>query len=198
MPATKHLIISVGVAATTVLIAPPVGAREHCPDPLTHTEAVVAVETGIFSALKNEDKVSWERLTVRDFVAFEGGHRYGRTDFFELLRSAHAAGRHFEWNVTSPRIEVSCTLATLAYVNQGSVTRAARAQPHRGWRLRLLDMPEGSGAPFSSSQCAKLTPYPYGSARRWHRTPKQAVREASTRAPEATVPVQRHPRGHER
>jgi hypothetical protein len=118
-----HLIICVGVAATTVLTATPVAAREHCPDGVSQTEAIVSIQTGLFSALENEDQVSWERLTARDFVAFEGGHRYGRTDFFDLVRSAHAAGRHFEWNVTSPRIEVSCTLATLAYVNQGSVTQ---------------------------------------------------------------------------
>jgi hypothetical protein len=123
MSPMKHLIISVGVAAATALIATPVGAHEHCPDPLTQTEAIVSVQTGIFSALENEDKASWERLTDRDFVAFESGHRYGRTDFFELVRSAHAGGRRFEWSVTSPHIEVSCTLATLAYVNQGSVTQ---------------------------------------------------------------------------
>jgi len=121
----KHLLMGVSVAAITVLIATPVGAREHCPEPLTQTEAIVSVETAIFSALENEDKANWERLTDRDFVAFENGHRYGRTDFFELLRSAHAAGRHFEWSVTSPRVEVSCTLATLAYVNQGSVTQGS-------------------------------------------------------------------------
>ena len=125
MPPLKHLIISVGVAATAVLITTPVAAHEHCPDSQTQTEAIVSAQTGLFSALENEDKVSWEQLTDRDFVAFESGHRYGRTDFFELVRSAHAAGRHFEWRVTSPRIEVSCTLATLAYVNQGSVTQGS-------------------------------------------------------------------------
>jgi hypothetical protein len=125
MPPMKHLIISVCAAATTALVTTPVAAHEHCPEPLTQTEAIVSVQTGIFSALENEDKVSWERLTDRDFVAFEGGHRYARTGFFELVKSAHAAGRHFEWNVTSPRVEVSCTLATLAYVNQGSVTQGS-------------------------------------------------------------------------
>jgi hypothetical protein len=124
MPPMTHLSTSVAVAATTVLlIATPVAAHEHCPDTLTQSEAIVSVQTGLFSALENEDKESWERLTDRDFVAFESGHRYGRTDFFELVRSAHAAGRHFEWSITNPRIEVSCTLATLTYVNQGSVTQ---------------------------------------------------------------------------
>jgi len=125
MPPMSHLIISGGVAAATMPLATPVAAREHCPDPQSQTEAIVAVETDIFSALENEDRVSWERLTNRDFVAFAGGHRYGRTDLFELVRSAHAGGQHFEWSVTSPRIEVSCTLATLAYVNHGSITRGS-------------------------------------------------------------------------
>jgi hypothetical protein len=119
----KHLIISASVAATTALLATPATAREHCPVQPAQTAAIVSVETHIFSALQNEDQASWERLTNRDFVAFEGGHRYSRTAFFELVRSAHAAGRHFEWSVTSPHVEVSCTLATLAYVNQGSVTQ---------------------------------------------------------------------------
>lgn len=125
MPQMKHMIISAGLAATTVLVAAPVAGREHCPDPLTQTEAIVSVQTRIFSALENEDRVRWERLTDRDFVAFESGHRYGRTDFFELVKSAHAGGRHFAWSVTSPRIEVSCTLATLTYVNQGAVTQGS-------------------------------------------------------------------------
>lgn len=119
----KHLTISVGAAATTLLIAVPLAAREHCPDTRTETQAIVTVQTDIFSPLETEDKVGWERVTVRDFVAFENGRRYGRTDFFELVRSAHTAGRHFEWGVTSPHLEVSCSLATLTYVNQGSVTQ---------------------------------------------------------------------------
>jgi hypothetical protein len=118
-------IINVGLAATTLLIAAPVVAYEHCPDPVTQTDAIVSVQADMFSALENEDKAGWEGLTVRDFVAFESGHRYGRTDFFELARAAHAAGRHFEWSITNPRVEVSCTLATLAYVNQGSVTQGS-------------------------------------------------------------------------
>ena len=118
-------MVSVGVASTTALLATPVAAQADCPDPRIQNEAIVSVQTGLFSALENEDKVSWERLTDRDFVAFESGHRYARTDFFELVRSAHADGRHFEWHVTSPRLEVSCTLATLAYVNQGSVTQGS-------------------------------------------------------------------------
>ena len=120
-----HLMISVGVASTIGLMATPVAAQEHCPDPRIQNEAIVSVQTGLFAALENEDKVSWARLTDRDFVAFESGHRYDRTNFFELVRSAHAGGRHFEWSVTTPRLEMSCTVATLAYVNQGAVTQGS-------------------------------------------------------------------------
>jgi hypothetical protein len=129
MSRVKHQLIGISAAATLVLIATPVAGREHCPEPPGQSDAVVAVQTEILSALENEDKAAWEGFAVRDFVAFESGHRYGRTDFFELMRSAHAAGWHFEWSVTSPRIEVSCTLATLSFVTQGSVTRGRSRSP---------------------------------------------------------------------
>jgi hypothetical protein len=121
MISMRHLFVSTSVAATAAMIANPVVARENCPDPPTQAQAIVSMQTHIFSALQNGDKAGWERLTDPDFVAFEGGHRYDRTSFFGLLKSAQASGRHFEWTVTSPNVEVSCTLATLAYVNKGSI-----------------------------------------------------------------------------
>jgi hypothetical protein len=133
MPAMKPLIVGVSIAATAVLIATPVAAREHCPEPPARTQAIVSLETQMFSALENEDQASWERLTAPDFVAFENGHRYGRTEFFELVKSAHAAGRYFEWSVTSPRTEVSCTLAALEYVNQGAVTQGGGSRSAVSW-----------------------------------------------------------------
>lgn len=87
--------------------------------------AIVEVQTKLFAALEEEDQQAWERLTVRDFVAFEGGQRYGRTGVFDLVRSAHAAGRHFQWSVADPRLETACTVATLIYVNHGAITEGA-------------------------------------------------------------------------
>ena len=107
------------------LIAKPVAARETCPSAFDQMGAIMRVQADMFAALENEDQPAWQRSTVRDFLAYQGGRRYGRTEFFELIQHAHANGRHFSWSMTRPRLEIDCTLATLVYVNQGYVIRGS-------------------------------------------------------------------------
>jgi hypothetical protein len=111
--------------STLALISGPLAAREICPVAPDQTGAILKVQADILAALENEDQAAWERSTVRDFVAFHGGRRYGRSAFFELIRHAHASGQRFSSSVTDPRLEVGCTLATLVYVNQGYVIRGS-------------------------------------------------------------------------
>lgn len=122
---------AVAFAATTTLawIARPVAAAEMCPPAFDQARAIMKVQADLFAALENEDQPAWERSTVRDFVAFEGGRRYGRSAFFEEIKHAHANGHHFSWSVSSPRVEVDCTVATLIYVNQGYVIRGSSWSP---------------------------------------------------------------------
>jgi len=117
--------IAFAAAVTTVLVAAPVAANEGCPTSLNQMAAVVGVQADVFAALENEDQPAWQRLTTRDFVAFEGGRRYGRTSLFDAIKYAHGAGQHFSWSVTSPRLEAACTVATLIYVNRGSITQGS-------------------------------------------------------------------------
>ena len=84
---------------------------------------VTKVQTDMFAALEDEDRLGWERLTTRDFVAFEGGQRQSRTTVFEMIKYAHATGQHFSWSVTGPRLEAACTVATLICVNRGYITQ---------------------------------------------------------------------------
>jgi hypothetical protein len=117
--------VAFAVAVTTLLIALPVAAHEECPNSLNQMAAVIGVQADVFAALENEDQSTWQRLTTRDFVGFEGGRRYDRTALFDAIKYAHGAGQHFSWSVTSPRLEAACTVATLIYVNQGSITRGS-------------------------------------------------------------------------
>jgi hypothetical protein len=129
VPARRHArhanLSAVALVAGTMLasLARPVAAHEICPAAADQMGAILKVQGELFSALENEDQPAWQQSTVRDFMAFEGGRRYGRTAFFELIRQAHASGQHFSWSVTLPRLEVDCTVATLVYVNQGYVIR---------------------------------------------------------------------------
>jgi hypothetical protein len=122
---------AVAFVATTTLasISRPVGAAETCPTAFDQIGAITSVQADMFAALENEDQLARQRSTVRDFLAFEGGRRYGRTAFFEEIKHADANGHHFSWSVTSPRVEVDCIVATLIYVNQGYVLRGSSWSP---------------------------------------------------------------------
>jgi len=109
--------IAFEAALPTVLFAAPVAANEAGATSLNQMAAVIGVQADVFEALEKEDQPAWQRLAIRDFVAFEGGDRYGWTALFDAIRYAHGAGQHFSWSVTSPRLEAACTVATLVYVN---------------------------------------------------------------------------------
>ncbi len=38
-----------------------------------------------------------------------------------LIKAAHAAGKHYEWNVTEPEVHLTCNDAWIAYTNRGSL-----------------------------------------------------------------------------
>jgi len=79
--------IAFAAGVTAVLIAAPVATSRN------QMTAVIGVQADVFAALENEDQPAWQRLTTRDFVAFEGSHRYGRTALFDAIRNAHGAGQ---------------------------------------------------------------------------------------------------------
>ena len=39
-----------------------------------------------------------------------------------VIKAQHAAGKHYEWNVTEPDVHISGNTAWIAYVNKGSIT----------------------------------------------------------------------------
>jgi ketosteroid isomerase-like protein len=42
-----------------------------------------------------------------------------------LIKSQHATGKRYEWNVTEPDVHISGDVAWIAYVNEGSITDAS-------------------------------------------------------------------------
>jgi ketosteroid isomerase-like protein len=45
-----------------------------------------------------------------------------------FIKAQHAAGKHYEWNVTEPDVHINGNTAWIAYVNQGSITDASGTQ----------------------------------------------------------------------
>lgn len=108
--------------ALSMGLALPALSAESCPRDPHPQQTLTAFQTQVFAALEAEDQAAWERLTSPDFVVFESGHQYDRTGIFELVRAAHAAGKHFERTLTEVHSQTDCTLATLSYVLRGSIT----------------------------------------------------------------------------
>jgi hypothetical protein len=121
--------LTIAFTATAVALAIASAGREKCPVQSNQMAAVADTQTKLFAALEGEDQKTWERLTDPDFVAFEGGQRYSRQAIFDLIKSAHAANRHFQWSVTEARIETDCTVATLIYTNRGAITEGTSRSP---------------------------------------------------------------------
>jgi hypothetical protein len=122
-------VLAVALVATMAVSTAPGLAREKCAPASDRQAQVAEAEKNLFTALEGEDLKTWERLTDPDFVAFEGGQRYNRAAFFALIQSAHAAGKHFQWNVADAQVEADCTVATLIYVNRGTVTDGTSKSP---------------------------------------------------------------------
>ena len=135
--------IAFAASVSTAVIAAPVAANEKCPTPINQMAAVIRVQADVFAALENEHQPTWQRLRTRDFVALEGGHRYGRTALFDTIKYAYGIGQHFSWCVTNPRLEGACTVATLIYVNQGSISQGSSRLPV--WWLETATFRYGEG-----------------------------------------------------
>lgn len=42
-----------------------------------------------------------------------------------FIKAQHAAGKHYEWNITDPDVHINGNMAWIAYVNQGSIGDAS-------------------------------------------------------------------------
>ena len=44
------------------------------------------------------------------YCAYDGGKRFTAQTLMELIKKAHVAGKHYEWNVTDPEVHIACNL----------------------------------------------------------------------------------------
>ena len=144
----KTLLTIAALAAAMV----PVGASAApaCSTALTPDQAV-QLQMRMFDALGREDRGAWDEIAAPDFRAFENGKELTKDSFFQILLDVHKSGRRIRWSVTEPRVEADCNLATLSYVNVGSIAlnggepapvrwfeTAAYRRTSDGWRLFLV------------------------------------------------------------
>ncbi len=79
----------------------------------------------IFVAAKADDMGRFDSVVTPGFYLYDAGQRFDGEAIMKLMKSLHAQGRHFEWNVTEPDVHVYGNVAWIAYVNKGSVGDAS-------------------------------------------------------------------------
>lgn len=90
------------------------------PSPTAQSDALKAL-AGVFAALRADDEAGFESQTTADFYAYDVGKRLTAAELLGLVKSAHAAGKKYEWTVTEPQMHVLCDWAWVTYVNMGSL-----------------------------------------------------------------------------
>jgi ketosteroid isomerase-like protein len=61
----------------------------------------------------------------------------------DLIKALHAAGKHYEWNVTEPDVHISGNTAWIAYINQGTITDASGAVNQQWPESAVLEKKSG-------------------------------------------------------
>ncbi len=104
----------------------------------------------MFKAFEVGDQAQLDRLTTTDFHVFESGQYISREKLLARLQSLRKEHVVYEWNVTLPKLQVYDTFATIAYVNQGAITKDGVRTPttwfesgtlrldHDRWRVVLV------------------------------------------------------------
>ncbi len=103
--------------------APPADCRSLQP------AQAVRVMQDFFDAIRTNDEAGVRSLLTPDFHAFDGGRSLDVGGMAGLVRSAHQPGEKYQWLVTEPQVRGACGLASIFYVNRGSLTDAAGVHP---------------------------------------------------------------------
>ena len=86
---------------------------------------IVDTVSTIFDAARADDVAKFKSVIAAEFYIFDGGPRFNADSIMAFIKAQHAAGKHYEWNVTEPDVHISGNTAWIAYVNKGSITDAS-------------------------------------------------------------------------
>jgi hypothetical protein len=97
----------------------------------------------LFSAFRADDEAEFKSHVTDGFYAYDGGKRFEGVAILNFVKSLHAAGKKFEWNITAPEVHVQCDWAWVTYVNKGSITDASGRQDLSWLESAILRYDEG-------------------------------------------------------
>jgi ketosteroid isomerase-like protein len=128
----RHRISVATITLALVVSAPLATAKPQQKSTASDTTEIVDTVKALFTGLSNDDLAKFISLVTPDFYMYDGGQRFTSESIMALIQAEHAAGKHYEWNVTQPDVHVTGDTAWIAYVNEGTVTDASGTL-HRKW-----------------------------------------------------------------
>jgi hypothetical protein len=123
MPSQFRIVLGVTFALIFSTIVSTARAQQKSLTP--DQQQVVDTVSTVFTAARADDVAKFDSVIASDFYIFDGGARFNGNSIMALIKAQHAAGKHYEWNVTEPDVHISGNGAWIAYVNKGSITHAS-------------------------------------------------------------------------
>jgi ketosteroid isomerase-like protein len=112
---------------------------------LTADESQIVDTVGtIFDAARADDVAKFKSVIAAEFYIFDGGARFNADSIMAFIKAQHAAGKHYEWNVTEPDVHISGNTGWIAYVNKGSITDASGTTNQKWLESALLEKQAGN------------------------------------------------------
>ncbi len=97
-------------------------APASCPSRESIATEVAQTMRDMYTALKADDYAGFHAAVTSDFFAFDAGKRFDGDALMDLVKAQHEKGAVYEWQVNDPKVEVTCDMALVTYINTGSVT----------------------------------------------------------------------------
>ena len=110
----------------------------------TPEQEVINTVSTIFVAAQTDDTAKFDSVIASDFYIFDGGLRFNGDTILAFIRAQHAAGKHYEWNVTEPDVHIKGDTAWMAYVNKGSITDASGTTKQNWLESAFLEKQAGN------------------------------------------------------
>ena len=79
----------------------------------TEEQQIVDTVSTIFAAALTDDVAKFDSVIASDFYIFDGGARFNGDSAMAFIKTQHAAGKRYQWNVTEPDVHISGDTARL-------------------------------------------------------------------------------------
>jgi len=132
MSSRPHIALATA-ALTVVLSANSVTARAQQKLVTAERAQIIDTVSTIFAAARTDDVAMFDSVIASGFYIYDVGARFNGDSVMAGIKAQHAAGMHYEWNVTEPDVHISGKTAWIAYVNKGSITDASGTTVYQNW-----------------------------------------------------------------